>query len=199
MLHLAQRFLKVSPTPAEPCAFRALTEDDEPFLWDMLYYAIFVPEHAPPPERSIVHHPDLAKYVKGWSRQHDDGLAALSTAERRSIGAAWWRLFTHDDPGYGYVDDQTPELAVAVLPGHRNHGVGTRLLTQLLQEARTQYQCVSLSVSAAHPARRLSQRLGFQEIGGRGMSVTMRIDLSTDPRRYEDVAQSGRPAAAADR
>lgn len=147
-------------------------------------YAVFVPEHFPPPERSNVQHPDLAKYVKDWGRAHDDSLVDISSEGGASLGAAWCRLFNSADQGYGYVDDQTPELSVGVLPGHRRQGIGTRLLTQLLQEVRTKYRFVSLSVSADNPARTLYKHLGFEEIDRYNTSVTIRKDLPSYPSNH---------------
>ena len=46
-------------------AVRPLTSQDEPFLWDMLYHAIFVAEGQPRPPR-ILEEPALAHYVAGW-------------------------------------------------------------------------------------------------------------------------------------
>ena len=39
------------------------------------------------------------------------------------IGAAWLRLLKGDERGYGHVDDETPELGMAVLPAYRGRGV----------------------------------------------------------------------------
>jgi len=64
------------------------------------------------------------------------------------------------------VDARTPELSVAVLPGHRGLGIGTRLVAELLQSV----DAVSLSCDPANPARRLYVRLGFKTLpGGRTM------------------------------
>jgi ribosomal protein S18 acetylase RimI-like enzyme len=89
------------------------------------------------------------------------------------MGAAWLRLLTHDNRGYGYIDDETPELSVAVLPEHRGRGVGSSLLTQLFREAQTRYNKISLSVSEENPAVRLYQRLGFLVVIKEGGSITM--------------------------
>lgn len=100
---------------------RPSTKADEPFLWEMLYQAIYFPPHLPPPDRSIITRPELAKYVEGWGRAHDHGLIAMPAGASDPIGAAWLRLFSRIDPGYGYIDDRTPELALAV---HHPSGAG---------------------------------------------------------------------------
>jgi GNAT superfamily N-acetyltransferase len=146
---------------------RPITATDEQFLWDMLYLAIYIPEGVTPPPRSIIHEPDIAKYVQGWGRKGDEGLIAL--ADEQPIGAAWLRFFTHDNPSYGYVADDIPELTMAMLSEHRGKGVGTRLLTDLLKQTPT----MSLSSDPANPVMNLYKRLGFKEVGISGTSITM--------------------------
>jgi len=157
---------------------RPLTQEDEPFLWEMLYQAIYIAEGDPLPERDIVNRTEIAKYVRGWGRAHDSGFIAIDIGSQQPIGAAWLRLLTGDDKGYGYVDDATPELSVAVLPGHRGKGIGTRLLTQLLRAASIHYPAVSLSVAPDNPASRLYRRLGFETVGMSDTSLTMRKTLN---------------------
>jgi ribosomal protein S18 acetylase RimI-like enzyme len=78
-----------------------------------------------------------------------------------------------EDKGYGYVDDMTLELTIAVAPGRRGQGVGTKLLDRLLAEAKTRRMAVCLSVSAENPAIRLYQRSGFEVVSSAGNSFTM--------------------------
>jgi ribosomal protein S18 acetylase RimI-like enzyme len=59
------------------------------------------------------------------------------------------------------VADGIPELAIAVLPQYIGQGIGARLLARLLEDARSLYPAVVLSVRDANPARRLYERLGF--------------------------------------
>jgi ribosomal protein S18 acetylase RimI-like enzyme len=137
-----------------------LTPTDEPFLWDMLYQAIYVPEGAPPLPRTILQTPEIRRYVEGWGREDDWG--CLVRVNGVPVGAVWMRLFTGDQRGYGYVDDATPELSIALLPEYRGQGIGEKLLTHLLKTAPNCYPAVSLSVLPDNPALRLYQRLGFE-------------------------------------
>jgi len=53
---------------------RPLRSDDEPFLWEALYHAIYLPPAEPATTISItdVMRPELARYVHGWMRQPGD-------------------------------------------------------------------------------------------------------------------------------
>jgi ribosomal protein S18 acetylase RimI-like enzyme len=157
--------------PTGDIALRPATSLDARFLSEMLYYAIYVPPGSPPPPREIVRHPELSCYVDGWGRPGDMGF--IATVNNRPVGAAWVRLLTGDGRGYGYVDDQTPELSLAVRPSHRGQGIGSQLLTQLLGEAAHRYRAVSLSVSANNPARQLYERHGFIVTKVKERSLTM--------------------------
>lgn len=165
----------------EGITIRPLTKADEPFLWEMLYQAIYVPEGSEPPPRDIVHGPELAKYVRGWGQPSDTGFVAINRANQ-PIGAAWLRLLTGDNKGYGFVDPTTPELSIAVLSEHRSKGAGTLLLQTLLNAAQTRFAAVSLSVAADNPAVNSYRRFGFEVVENRGTSLTM---IWKAPRRKE--------------
>jgi len=160
---------------------RPLTPSDQDFLWEMLYQAIHVPAGMLPPDRAILHRPDLAKYAAGWGRPDDLGFVAAEITSRSPVGAAWLRRFSAGQPGFGFVDEATPELSLAVLPGHRGQGVGTLLLGRLLEAARLHYPAVSLSVDKQNPALRLYRRFGFEEAAARRASLTMKKSFSPAP------------------
>lgn len=153
------------------CTIRALSAADEAFLWEMLYLAIYVPEGSLPISRDILNAPEIAKYVKGWGRVGDSGLMALDNESMQPIGAVWLRLFSEDEPGYGYVAADIPELSMAVLPAYRGKGVGTQLMEEIV--AVTKETPISLSVDPQNRAFALYERFGFRTVGGSGTSTTM--------------------------
>jgi ribosomal protein S18 acetylase RimI-like enzyme len=163
-------------------SIRPLTIEDERALWEMLAHAA-----QESTMDALMNNPTLARYVEGWGRAHDMGSIAIETS--RPIGAAWLRRWTGRDRGFGYIDDAIPELAIAVLPAYRGQGVGTRLLSHLLETARFTHPSISLAVRATNRAARLYERLGFEKVKGSemfdpraGWSYKMKIDLHGDRR-----------------
>lgn len=158
---------------------RPATADDLPFLQQMLYEAAFWNAEAErPPLRQAINDPAIRHYLEGFRKPGDFGLVAESE-EREPIGAAWFRFFSSEDPGYGYVADDVPEVTIAVVPKWRGKGLGGRLLQELLACAHEAgLGRVSLSVSPANPARHLYTRLGFTRTGYSGDSETMVAELS---------------------
>jgi GNAT superfamily N-acetyltransferase len=153
--------------------FRAADAADEPVLREMLKLAVFVPPGSPAPDDSVFEQPELTRYVRGWGRPGDEGIIAVAAGDK-PIAAAWMRLWSVADCGYGFIDTRTPELSVAVRPEYRGRGIGTELLQRLLQRADHAFQSVSLSVSLQNPAVRLYQRLGFDTVVVDGGSMIMR-------------------------
>ncbi len=151
---------------------RPLTLVDEPFLWEMLYQAIYVPTGQPAPPRDIIQQPEIARYVQDWGKPGDRGFLALNPKTDQPIGAIWVRIFPIEAPGYGYVGEGVPELAMAVLPRDRGQGIGTQLLGTLIDSQPDDSLC--LSVSAGNPVVRLYQRFGFVMVNHANGSITMR-------------------------
>ncbi len=154
-------------------SIRQLSPSDQQFLWEMLYQSLYAPEGSPPFPQDAINRPEIAKYVRAWGRAGDVGLVAVDAGSVAPIGAAWLRLLKGDERGYGYVDDETPELGMAVLPAYRGRGVGSDLLGRLLESAGAVYHSVCLSVSADNPAVRLYERAGFERVCACGSSLTM--------------------------
>ena len=142
----------------------------------MQYLALFVPPGADPLPRETVDDPTIARYYVGFgSRSGDLGRVAESPAGT-PIGAAGVRYSTAADPSYGYVNDDTPELGIAVVDQDRGNGIGAAFLTALLAELP---RC-SLSVDRRNLAMRLYERHGFSVLRREGDSVLM-LHVRSDP------------------
>lgn len=120
----------------------------------------------------------LGRYLVDWGRPGDAGVVA-DDARGGPIGAAWYRLFSREEPGYGFLSEAIPELSIGVRPAFRGAGVGTALLTALVRLAREErHRALSLSVEPDNPVRSLYQRLGFRRVGSERGAWTMRLDLA---------------------
>lgn len=140
-----------------------------PFLWDMLYLALFVPEGAEPLPRSVLDDPSIAHYLQDFGDWHGDD-AQVCEADGVPIGAAWCRRLDSADPGFGYVADDVPELGMAVVPEWQGRGVGRRLLADLLERQ----PLMSLSVDDVNVgAAALYRSLGFRPVASADGSTTM--------------------------
>ncbi len=137
-------------------AIRPATAADQAIISEMQYAALFVPPGAPPFPRSIIDEPQLHRYHADFATRPGDVGRIAERADGTPVGAAWVRLVD----GFGFVDDQTPELGVAVIADDRGRGIGTALLESLLAVVP---RC-SLSVDERNPAMRLYERLGFARV-----------------------------------
>lgn len=157
--------------PGRPLTIRRGSPQDVQFLRDMLRHAYYWRWTDPELEDL-----PLARYVEGWGRPGDAALVAIEGFQ--PVGAAWYRLFTAAEPGFGFVDEATPELTIAVVPSRRGHGYGRQLLEELLRQARAAgYSGVSLSVEPDNPALQLYERHGFVRVSERGGALVMRAPL----------------------
>jgi ribosomal protein S18 acetylase RimI-like enzyme len=143
---------------------RDATDDDLPVIKRVLYEAVaWDPSSRLPPMEAVVDHPEMARYHRDWGRRGD--LAVVAEQDGEVVGGALCRLFTDEDHGEGYYDEETPELGVAVWDAHRGAGLGTRLIAALEQRAvADELEAMSLSVESANPARRLYRRLGYETV-----------------------------------
>jgi GNAT superfamily N-acetyltransferase len=144
---------------------------DVRFLRDMLRHAFYWRSGG------TVEDASLWRYVSGWGRRGDAAVIGLEGGF--PIGAAWYRLFSRDEPGFGFVDEQVPEMAIAVVPSRRGRGIGSDLLDSLVELAKEQgHSGLSLSVADESPAMHVFAKQGFEKVEQTDGSWTMQLNLS---------------------
>jgi predicted kinase/GNAT superfamily N-acetyltransferase len=156
--------------PPASWSSRAWRTADIPFLWDVLYLSIHVREGYDPPPRSILDDPDLAHYLRDFGRHDGDDAQIVEDEAGTRLAAAFCRRTPADDPGWGHVSPDIPELGMAVVANRRAMGIGRLVLVGLLERQPT----MSLSVDLENDvARRLYESLGFEWVADEGTAATM--------------------------
>src|SRR5215471_328763 len=146
---------------------RPVAPGDVRFMRDLLRHAY---------HWRIAEDPDLPvfRYVQNWGRPGDAGV--IASAGPNAYGAAWYRLFPASAPGFGFVDEATPEVTIAVVPSHRGKGTGGELLEALVERARAEgFSQISLSAEPGQTG--FYEKHGFQELRREDGTVTMVASL----------------------
>jgi len=140
---------------------RPLQKGEEWFLEQMLYEAMYISIYDRPLPESVVNLPELALYIANFGRKGD--LCYVSEENGELIGAIWSRLWSKEQKGYGYVDEQTPEVSLALKPAFRGKGIGTKFIEVIGQVLQQQgYAQISLSVDRRNRAIELYRKQGFE-------------------------------------
>jgi len=161
--------------------YRIIRETEYAFLEEMLYEALFVPKGKPKFPKSILEDPGIRKYIEKWNLNETD-IAIVAEHEGELIGAIWGRRFTIENKGYGFIDEATPEISMAVKEAFRNTGIGTKLLGRIeFEYSKIGINTLSLSVDKLNPAKFLYERNGYQFYEENGTAITMsKMIMSTE-------------------
>jgi ribosomal protein S18 acetylase RimI-like enzyme len=156
---------------------RDLTIDDQTLLWEFLHVALWDPPPAPLRPRAVLDDPQVRIYAEDWGRAGDVGVVGELAGEPEPVGACWMRLMDGEQ-GLAYIDEQTPQLGMALFPAFQRRGFGTILMQTALTAARESgYRQVSLTVHPENPAIKLYLRCGFTKRALRRNYHLMVVDL----------------------
>ena len=159
-----------------------LGKDETGLLKDFLYEAIFVPEGAVPPPRSILDKPELRVYTDDFGYRKDDFCLVADTGGK-TVGAVWARIMND----YGHLDDETPSFAISLYKEYRGHGIGTRLMLDMLALLKEHgYRRASLAVQKANYAVRMYKAVGFRTVGENDEEYIMVCELQAAHEDSED-------------
>ncbi|HEV2519334.1 MAG TPA: GNAT family N-acetyltransferase [Thermoplasmata archaeon] len=104
---------------------------------------------------------ESAHFGNVWKRiLAGDMLASVAEDDRSLVG-----LCTVVRAGH-LEDHHVGSLGIAILPSHRNRGIGTQLMQHVLSECEGKFSVLTLNVIAGNePALRLYRRFGFTQRG----------------------------------
>lgn len=162
------------PVDGNPLSLRRATADDDAFLL-----------------RAFAGTRELERRAAEWEDGEWDRFVRLQFEAQRSHyrthfpDAADMLILLSSEP-VGRIRIWRPEqeirlLDIAILPEHRNRGIGTRLLRRLQAEARTSRRPLRHMVELNNPdAVRFYERLGFSGIETHGLHVLMEWTIAGD-------------------
>ena len=152
---------------------REINQTEYSLLDDFLYEAIFIPDGAQPPERSIINLPELQVYVADFGKEKDD-ICFLAEVEGKVVGAVWVRVMND----YGHIEDGVPSFAISLYKEYRGYGIGTALMRRMLCELKQRgYEKASLSVQKANYAVQMYLKVGFEVLNEHEEEYIMVCDL----------------------
>lgn len=166
--------------PEPPFTIRPATEADLPAIQRTLYEAVtWKSKDGVPPLDIALRHPEMMMYHEDWGREGDFGVVAET--HEGVVGAAYGRMFTEDKHGHGYVNPETPELAIAVWDGQSGKGIGKALMRAFHDEARASgFRSISLSVNKGNFAEQMYRAFDYQIVEDDGDSLLMIKHLRPD-------------------
>lgn len=151
---------------------RSVSQDDEDFLYQLY---------------SQTHIDDMG--ARDWeASQQQFFLRMQFNAQQRFYQAEYadadYRIILLDQQPVGWIviarrANEMLGVDIALLPEHRNAGIGTALLDDMKAEATQTGKPIRFHVTKLNPAIRLYERLGFVRIGETGMHFLMEWKPST--------------------
>jgi RimJ/RimL family protein N-acetyltransferase len=139
---------------------RPIIKAEVSLLTDFLYEAIFQRENEPRLSRTVLQEPAIWIYIDNFGTKKDDH-CLVAEIDGKIVGAIWVRCMK----AYGFIDDDTPEIAMSVYAEYRGKGIGTKLLKEMLKFLNEKgYKQVSLSVEKDNYAAKMYNNFGFSVI-----------------------------------
>jgi GNAT superfamily N-acetyltransferase len=153
---------------------RPIRPEEHYFLREMLEEAAYFPDPSLREQKLKEIEPTLSSYFENFGTKGDVALVAESS-EGDLLGAVWTRLFDRQLRGHGFVDEETPELGIALTEPYRNRGIGSLLIERISDElVKLGFKRVCLGVDGRNPAVALYTRIGFR-VHSRGVNAVVMV------------------------
>jgi ribosomal protein S18 acetylase RimI-like enzyme len=156
--------------PLRDVTIRPLRTSNVDFLKEMVFLSLF--KESGLFDREILETKEISKYYRNWDSKKEIGF--IARYNDKDIGAIWCRKFPFFDQGYGYVEDNIPEMGIAVYPEYRGRGLGQLLMNHLFSRLRHNGDiAISLSVHTNNPAKKAYIRNNFVPVRRDGNNIVM--------------------------
>ena len=109
---------------------RPISLEDASFHREMTYVALWDPPDRERRPRSVLDNPKIKAYYENWGKPTDIGY--IAEYDNKRVGFAACRIKESVTEEY----KEYPELGIAVLPEVQGIGIGDKLLSQLISEAK---------------------------------------------------------------
>ncbi|MFR6670985.1 MAG: N-acetyltransferase family protein [Enterococcus avium] len=137
---------------------RKMHVSEYPLLREFLYQAIYQRDQEKSIPRTIIDDPNIAVYIQDFGKYQTDFCLCAQLGDK-IVGAVWVRNIA----GFAAIDDQTPELAISLLPEYRGRGLGTALMKAMIGKMnREGYAKISLAVQKDNYALNMYLQIGFE-------------------------------------
>ena len=149
---------------------RSYTPDDDSFLFEL--YASTRKDEVEAwgwdaGQRQAFLKQQFAAQQHSYSLQFPQAEHSIIVMDNRPVGRM---IVAREDQELRLVD-------IALLGEHRNNGIGTRLIQELIAEAAKVGKPLRLQVLKSNPAARLYSRLGFLPMGDDGLYLHMELPV----------------------
>lgn len=170
-------------------SLRTARSEDEAFLY-RLYASTRMQEMAAwgwdPAQQDAFLRMQFRAQRQGYASEYPDADHRVILADQEPVG----RLLVHR------TGKEIRLVDIAILSEHRNRGIGTALLQNLIGECQTSGALLHLQVAKGNPAIHLYQRMGFSKNGEDEMSYGMVFDptvrrLENSPVRLNAESRNG--------
>ena len=156
---------------------REIKVEEETFLKDLLYEAIYQTDITNPIPIEVINDPEIQVYIQNYGKKKDD-YCLVADLNGQIIGGVWVRVLADEIKGYGNIDDKTPEFAISVYYEYRKQGIGVLLMKKMISYlTHNGYFQTSLSVQKKNYAVKMYKKLGFEIIDEKEEDYLMLLKL----------------------
>jgi len=120
---------------------------------ELLYYAA----HLDKGDKPLSDFPKLQQYEEHFGSYNGD-IGVYILADAKVAGAAWVRVLAN---GMAYLNEDAPELTLAIKPDFKRKGIAHALMQQLFIETSKLYSQMSVSVRDIPAVISFYEKLGF--------------------------------------